>query len=148
MSILLRGLELLAVAIWLGSIVFFSFLNAPVLFRVLGEQQAGKAVRALFPRYYLLGVICGGVLAIVAAIRGVVWNWSGLTGASLALFVLLTGVTLYARQVLTPQATRARGPDGSRTPEFNRLHKRSVLLNGGVLVLLLFYMLWMAARGW
>lgn len=148
MSTFLRFLELLAMSMWLGSIVFFSFFNAPVLFRVLGEKDAGRAVRGIFPRYYLLGTVCGLVLCAVSAARGVLWMWSGLTTASLLLFGALTVLTIFARQWLTPRINAASDAGPSRRREFDGLHKSSVRLNGVVLLLLLAYLGWMAARGW
>ena len=50
-----------ALTAWVGSILFFSFGVAPIIFRVLGEQTGGKFVRALFPRYYLWGAIAGAI---------------------------------------------------------------------------------------
>lgn len=148
MGAFLRFLELLAMTLWLGSIAFFSFFNAPVLFRVLGEKDAGQVVRALFPRYYLLGLVCGCLLCGVAAVRGVLWIWSGLATASVLLFALLTLLTLFARQWLTPRINAARDAGPARKAEFVSLHKISVRLNGVVLLLLLTYLGWMAARGW
>ena len=49
MGHLLQFLELLAFALWLGAVVFFSFFVAPTLFRKLGPETAGQAVRAVFP---------------------------------------------------------------------------------------------------
>ncbi len=46
----------IALTAWVGSILFFSFGVAPMIFNVLGAEAGGKFVRALFPRYYLWGV--------------------------------------------------------------------------------------------
>src|SRR5437764_14086099 len=51
----------LALTAWVGSILFFSFVVAPVIFPVLGAQAGGRFVRALFPRYYAWGAISGAV---------------------------------------------------------------------------------------
>ena len=58
-----------ALTAWVGSILFFSFGVAPIIFRVLGEQAGGKFVRALFPRYYLWGAIAGAI-ALPAFVAG------------------------------------------------------------------------------
>jgi hypothetical protein len=60
---------LVALTAWVGSILFFSFTVAPIIFRVLGPEAGGKFVRALFPRYYLWGVISCAV-ALPALICG------------------------------------------------------------------------------
>ncbi|MGC8642623.1 MAG: DUF4149 domain-containing protein, partial [Isosphaeraceae bacterium] len=43
---------LIALTAWVGSILFVSFGVAPLIFRVLSAEDAGKFVRALLPRYY------------------------------------------------------------------------------------------------
>jgi hypothetical protein len=117
------------------------------LFGVLGEVHAGRAVRSIFPRYYLLGIVCGAVLAAVQAARGMLFYWGGMIVPVLVLFVLLTLVNVYARQSLTPAINAARdaGPQGKAL--FDRLHRRSVLLNGLVLIGGLLDLLWVAYRG-
>ena len=50
---LFDSVYVVALTAWVGSILFFSFGVAPIIFGVLGEQTGGKFVRALFPRYYL-----------------------------------------------------------------------------------------------
>ena len=40
---------------WVGSIVFFSFFTAPVIFKLLDREKAGEVVGVIFPRYYFLG---------------------------------------------------------------------------------------------
>ncbi|HEV8700511.1 MAG TPA: DUF4149 domain-containing protein, partial [Candidatus Polarisedimenticolia bacterium] len=49
MSALLRTAHLLALGIWVGSVVFFSFFTAPTLFGALPRDMAGRAVSAIFP---------------------------------------------------------------------------------------------------
>ena len=51
----------IALTAWVGSILFFSFAVAPVIFTVLGPEAGGRFVRALFPRYYAWGAIAGAV---------------------------------------------------------------------------------------
>jgi hypothetical protein len=147
MGNVLNFLELLAMAVWAGAIIFFSFFTAPVLFGVLGKDGAGKVVRALFPRYYLLGVLCGAVLVMVQIGRGVLWYWGGMIKPAIVLFSILTLLSLYARQVLTPAVNIARDAGTAGKPRFDALHRRSLMLNGFVLLLLLLYLVWMAVRG-
>ena len=51
-----------AAAIWVGAIVFQSFFVAPVLFRQVSGADASRVLRALFPRFYWLGLACGGAM--------------------------------------------------------------------------------------
>jgi hypothetical protein len=91
-----RALHLLALALWLGSAVFFSFLAAPTIFASfrevaksspgdrtayvpineglddtkkdqLGSALAGAAVGPIFPLFFGLHAVCGAIALITAA---------------------------------------------------------------------------------
>lgn len=139
MSAALRFVYLLALAIWVGEVVFFSFGVAPNLFRQLGPAAAGEAVGAVFPAYYAIGmasagVALGGALALgraAAAPR----RWRI---AALAIAIGLAA-TVWAGVVVQPRARRARPPAvaGELAPpseEFRRAHGLAVVLNVVALV--------------
>ncbi|NPB07680.1 MAG: DUF4149 domain-containing protein [Aquificae bacterium] len=50
---------------FLGISVFFSFLVAPTLFRVLGTHQAGKVVEEIFPYYFGLATLSAVAVLIL-----------------------------------------------------------------------------------
>jgi len=109
-----------SLGVWLGSIVFFSFVGAPTTFDVLGDD-AGQVVNAIFPKYYSFGAALGGVAAAAALVVGV-GPYDGVLLAALALVGV--ALDLYARQVLIPKMEEA-GDDA-----FAQYHKQSVALNG------------------
>ncbi|HZO80295.1 MAG TPA: DUF4149 domain-containing protein [Candidatus Binataceae bacterium] len=132
---------LLCLACWLGGMVFFSAIVAPVIFAQLSMPDAGKVVSALFPRYYLLGYIAGGlglVLAVYLCVMRVPRLWWAMAAVALAIAL---GLTFYAGQVVRPQVDAIRtvaeeaNPDPARRAEFDRLHRLSVILNGAMMVL-------------
>ncbi len=149
MSYLARVLHLLSVSIWLGTVTFFSFVAAPIIFRTLPQQQAGDVVGELLPVYYWAGHILGAValVSLLAAV-GFSGGWTLRTGTMGALLVVMLAANLYAGFVIQPKvhqakaemraAAAASGP--STAPSlllkvaFNRLHARSVQLNAVVLV--------------
>lgn len=135
MNAMLNGLLLLALGIWLGSIIFFSFVVAPVLFRVLSPSDAGKVVRAVFPVYYLIGMGCGvvAVLTLWGLTSGPGWAPATLWQVGLLLVMVL--INLYARQSLMPRINAARDAGQMQQQQFDRLHRQSVILNGVVLLL-------------
>jgi len=142
---------LLSLVCWLGGMVFFSIFSAPVIFRVLSRADAGKVVSGIFPRYYLLGYIAGAVALVLALYFCVLRSerlWWILSAAALALAL---GLTVYAGAVLRPRidaihmVTEEQNPDTARKAEFDRLHRLSVSLNGGVMVLNLLALLSTAA---
>jgi Domain of unknown function (DUF4149) len=139
---------LLALAAWVGSILFFSFSVAPLSFSVLGEQTGGKFVRALFPRYYLWGAISGAI-ALPAFVAGPLCfhEYRGpMVGIQALVIVAGVLIMLYGGNSLTPAINQARdlGPAGEE--RFRRLHRRAVWLNALVLVLGIGLLIAFAAR--
>lgn len=55
-------------AFYLGLGTFFSFYLAPLLFRVLEKEYAGKVVEKVFPVYFGLGLILG-LLSLILGFR-------------------------------------------------------------------------------
>ncbi len=132
---------LLAIACWLGAIIFFSAIVAPTVFTQLSIAEAGKVVSTLFPRYYLLGYIAGAValaIAIYFAVARGPRGWWSTAAVGLAIALALT---IYAGAVVRPKVDAIRtvaeeqNPDPARRAEFDRLHHLSVVLNGAVLLL-------------
>lgn len=140
--ILLIFIYLLALVCWLGSIIFFSFFTAPVVFTVLARPDAGKVISVIFPRYYILGYVAGGLAFIIAmylliAGRGPRGWW---LASALTIGVALA-CTVYAGTVVRPRVDAIRtvseeaSPDPATKAEFDHLHHLSVMLNGAVLLL-------------
>ena len=105
---------------WSGRIVFFTFVVAPIIFRVLGAEAGGRFVRALFPRYYLWNAILGAI-ALPAFVAGPLVlprvpgdrRWASRPSMLLAIILIM----LYGGNSLVPQINRARddGPVGARS---------------------------------
>src|SRR5712692_8669645 len=142
MSTLLRYLEFLSLGVWVGGIVFLSFVVAPGAFATLGSRdQAGAVVGMVLGRLHLLGLVAGIVflLARVALAKSL----SVLGSAAALLVVLMLVLTIVSQYSVSPQMASLRAEMGSieRTPaesplraEFDRLHQWSVRLEGGVLL--------------
>jgi hypothetical protein len=142
MRVLLVWLFLVCIACWLGGMVFFALIVAPILFSRLALPEAGKVVRGIFPRYYLMGYVTGA-LALLAALYFVFYQqvnrgWWGLVSILLAAAL---GLTFYAGIVVRPQIDAIRSaaeepaPDPAAKARFDQLHQLSVRLNGAVMVL-------------
>lgn len=140
----LKLLTVSGVSVWLGAMAFFSIFVAPAAFSVLDRESAGRLVTAVFPRYYLFGLVFG-LLALVGVV-GRLLRTAGRQApwGSLALLLLMLGLTLYAIWVLLPASESARATmraagvaPGSVAPEaraFARLHRTSVFLNAVTLL--------------
>jgi hypothetical protein len=136
------SLYLLSLIVWIGSIVFFSFVTAPSIFGTLPPEYASKAISAIFPKYYFLGYISGivsfGALIFSAAKTG---SWPIL---KILLIILMFGLTVYSGLVIHPKARALKEEIQTDTgetnvahmkQEFDRVHRASVFNNGIVLLL-------------
>ncbi|HVN91587.1 MAG TPA: DUF4149 domain-containing protein [Candidatus Binataceae bacterium] len=142
---------LLSLVVWLGGMIFFSAFTAPAVFSVLSTADAGKVVGTIFPRYYILGYVAGVISTILgfyfAFGRGPRLWWS-FAGIALAIGL---GLTFYAGTALRPRINAIRSvntdpnPDPAMKAEFDKLHRLSVMLNGGAIVLNLLALLSSAA---
>ena len=140
----LKVLTISSVSVWLGAMAFFSIFVAPAAFSVLDRESAGRLVTTVFPRYYSFGAGLG-VVALAGVLGQVLGRGSrAAPWATLALLLLMLGLTFYVMLVLEPQIQRTRlalssagiAP-GSAAPEahaFARLHRVSVILNGVTLL--------------
>ena len=142
------SIYVIALTAWVGAILFFSFGVAPIIFRVLGAEMAAKFVRALFPRYYAWGVGATAI-ALPALICGAL-AYPELRGLSVGVQAGMIGVglliMLYCGNSLTPAINAARDAGPDQAARFDRLHKRSVRLNGVALLLGLILLVGFAIR--
>ncbi|HEY5039321.1 MAG TPA: DUF4149 domain-containing protein, partial [bacterium] len=60
----LRFVHLFAFIFWYGTILYFTFIQAPVLFKSLPRELFGLVQSKLFPAYYLISYVCGTVLVV------------------------------------------------------------------------------------
>lgn len=129
MDALLLAAGLLLSAALFGGMLFFSALVAPLVFARLDPASAAGFIRALFPWYYLMIIVAGGLAAtVLLALRPV-------EAAVLAAIAL---AAVFARQGLMPRINRARDSgeagDGEAAARFARLHRYSVWLNAAQLL--------------
>lgn len=124
----------LALAVWVGAIVFQSAVVAPSVFTTLAADDAGTFLRGLFPRFFRAGLICGvGMLVGIGLVYG-----AGARDGRLVLLAATTAVMIAlqfsaGRMVPAINAARDAGEAGRR--RFGRLHGINVLLTVAVLVL-------------
>jgi hypothetical protein len=132
-----ESIYVVGLAGWIGAMAFFSFGLAPLIFRILEPQPAGRLVRGVFPRYYAWVAICAGLAAaslvcaalVAPPLRGpVVAIQSGI--AFIGLFLML-----YCGNILTPAVNAARDGGEPEKKRFDSLHRTSVNINSFVLLL-------------
>ena len=147
MQTLLRSLYLLSLVFWVGSIFFFSLIAAISAFKILPRELAGDLVADIFPKYYLVAYVCGGVALLTIMINRVAgYTTSGVVNTlRIAILFIMLGLSVYAGTLITPNAHELRmemrtlSKDVPRYNEvqrnFSSLHKRSAIINSAVFLL-------------
>ena len=142
----IKYIHLLSLAIWIGSIVFFSFIGAPTIFKTLDRQTAGDVVGAIFPKYFMLGQICSVTSLITLTLIGVSSGFHQTIKVALVILLVMGGISVYSGMVNGPQAREVKESIRTETDEtrkaelkkkFGKLHGISMALNITTLVLAL-----------
>lgn len=153
MRTLLRSLILLAIVIWVGGLLFFGVVVAPVAFGTLmpmfpdpavGLQVAGTMVRDSLTHLHDIGLFCGAALLLLFIVERVTRATRRSIGPSMLLVAVMMGLTAYSQSSVIPRmetlrlkAGAAMADPGSTNPariDFNRLHNLSTSLEGIVLL--------------
>ncbi|NDQ57541.1 MAG: DUF4149 domain-containing protein [Acidipila sp.] len=159
MTTLLYFLEMLALSVWVGGIVFLSFILAPSAFVLLPANEAGALVGLTLTRLHLAGYVATLVfLGSRVARAGVAAQSESFSRSELLLrpamvcVLLMFLLTAISQQVVRPRMEVARAektanvgtlnpspqssaPGVPASAAFDRLHRISVKLEGGVLLL-------------
>ena len=108
------------IAISLGMMLFFSFVIAPVIFKVLDANNAGKFVRKIFPYYYLINLI---VLSFAVILLFYI------SSVNLDFYITLVIAILFAFSlfVLMPLINKLK--DNKEEQKFKYSHTFSVIIN-------------------
>ncbi len=100
-----------------GMILFQAALNAPTIFKVFSEEQAGPFLRVIFPKLFL-NVAILSLIGLVIAIIG--------NRLSLQLLFFSALLLMSIAYLLVPATNKAR--DENRDKSFKYLHLTSVIL--------------------
>jgi hypothetical protein len=143
---LLRYLIVLSLAVWLGSLVFFSFFVTRAAFGELPTRHlAGLVVARTLGELHWIGIIAGSVFLIASLLynRLALGSAQPLSGRHILLLLMLA-LTLISQFGVSPRMHALRTAvgeidnvpvDNPARVEFNRLHVWSTRLEGGVLLL-------------
>ncbi len=142
----LRVLRLLAITLWVGGLVFFAFVVAPVAFGVLASKhEAGLVVAGTLGVLNRMGPICG---AVFVAATGLLWaeeaggrRWISITQAVLVLGMITASACVQWKIVPAMERDRiaaggdvdAAAPDNPARVDFERLHPISEKVEGAAL---------------
>ena len=108
------------IAISLGAMLFFSFVIAPVIFKVLDANNASKFVRKIFPHYYLINLV---VLSIAVLLLFYI------SSINLDFYITLIITILFAFSlfILMPLINKLK--DSKEEKKFKYSHALSVIIN-------------------
>ena len=142
----LRFLMLLALVVWVGGILFFSFAVAPTLFKVLPTRHlAGSVVTHSLALLHWAGLVCGVVFAITSMVHSYLARGAAQPLAARHILIyLMLALTIVSQFMVSPKMAALRASigeidpvpvDDARRIAFNQLHAWSTRLEGGVLLL-------------
>ena len=108
------------IAISLGTMLFFSFVIAPVIFKILDANNASKFVRKIFPHYYLINLV---VLSIAVLLLLYI------SSINLDFYITLIITILFAFSlfILMPLINKLK--DNKEERKFKYSHTLSVIIN-------------------
>ena len=147
MQTVLRALRLFAMVAWVGGLIFFAFVVAPVAFHSLpSTHEAGIVVGGTLRVLHWIGLIGGAVFYVATAI---LWLRAEVSArVAFAIQLTLTGImlaaTAYSQFRILPTMDRDRDlaggvvetapADNAGRVDFERLHVLSERLEGAVLL--------------
>jgi hypothetical protein len=139
-----RFIFLTSVAVWLGTVVSFSYVMLPTIHGMAGGHTADLLHR-LIPRYYSTGIVCGLIALAAVSLAPTTPGLSPAERIRLAFPVVVALVcTLTAQQFLLPRLASMRGK--SDDARYARLHQFSAMLNSTVLAMLVLAVAAIATR--
>ena len=107
-------------AISLGMMIFFSFVLAPMIFKILDAENAGKFVRKIFPYYYFVNLIFLSIAAILFFLVSTL-------NKDLYIILLLVMSFIFAQFILMPLINKLK--DNNQEKKFKYAHGLSVVIN-------------------
>jgi hypothetical protein len=135
----LKFLMRLALSLWLGGIIFFSVVEAPVILdHVHDKTLGGEIINQSLAKLHWLGIICGLVFLLASLLRGLLSSDnSKLFTLPHVLVLVMLAATAVSQHFILPAIAQLREAQANSTAEmqFQHLHTWSVGLEGAVLLL-------------
>ena len=151
---------LLVLVVWLGSIIFFGAVMAPVLFKTLPSNLAGDVIAPSLKALHWIGLAAGTIFLAVFVVLSARLRKTTLEILISAVILLMLSLTAVSQFYVIPQMETLRPqmagytyvtplPDWEKRAaearqEFDLLHRWSTRLEGTVLILGLVVLAWFA----
>ena len=119
-------------AIIFGAMIFFSFVVAPITFKLLNEENSRKFIRGIFPYYYLLNLTLSFVASVLFFVN---------QNLSIDFSLMVSVCVLFAISnfILMPMINKFR--DNNEDKKFKISHFISVIINFIQLIFLVIILL-------
>jgi heme/copper-type cytochrome/quinol oxidase subunit 2 len=108
------------IAISLGVMLFFSFVIAPVIFKVLDANNASKFVRKIFPHYYMINLV-------VLSIAVLLLLYISSINLDFYITLIITILFFFSLFILMPLINKSK--DNKEERKFKYSHTLSVIIN-------------------
>lgn len=116
----------------LGMMIFFSFVLAPMIFKVLDAENAGKFVRKIFPYYYFVNLIFLSIAIILFIIISSI-------GVNFYITLALAMSFIFAQFFLMPVINKLK--DNNQEKKFKYAHGASVAINFAQMIGLIYLLI-------
>ena len=120
------------IAISLGMMIFFSFVLAPMIFKILDAENAGKFVRKIFPYYYFVNLIFLSIAIILFII---------ISSLEINFYITLVLAIsfIFAQFFLMPMINKLK--DNNEEKKFKYAHGASVIINFIQMIVLIYLLI-------
>ncbi len=141
-----KYIHLLTLVIWFGGMIFFSFIAAPSIFKILPKEEAGDVVGNIFPKYYFIGYVASLVLIGTLYKLG---QGRFVIAAPMIILVIMTGLTYYSGLVVGAKVRKMKAEIRQTSDEaqkeelgksFKKTHSFSMILNVSIIGLSIVYL--------
>ena len=119
-------------AMSLGMMIFFSFVLAPMIFKILDAENAGKFVRKIFPYYYFVNLIFLSIAIILFII---------ISSLEINFYITLVLAIsfIFAQFFLMPMINKLK--DNNEEKKFKYAHGASVIINFIQMIVLIYLLI-------
>ncbi len=93
---------------WYGTMLYLTFIQAPLLFKTLPRQLFGEVQSHLFPAYYWISYLCGALLVITFHLLHPLKNYLPEDCVKITLLCLMLAFSLVQGLWIGPKTGRLR----------------------------------------
>jgi hypothetical protein len=124
----LKSVNFFAFVFWYGTLLYFTFIQAPLLFKRLPRELFGQVQSVLFPAYYWISYICGTLLVVTYHLTHPLTNYAPEDCVKISalylmlLFSLVQGLWI-GPKVAALRIKRLEAEKAQNQPQINALGK-------------------------